>query len=169
VSELDFKPHIAVSDVSVATIMARKGVSIEKLAQSIGLKPPAGPAHTEAKGLRLIGTGPGSWLALREDREQGWLARIEHALKGLASVSDQSGSYCLFKIAGPGARRLLQRGAFIDLHPDAFHADSVATTVIAHIGVTFWQGDSNEAFELLTFRSYAHSFQTWIERVSRTR
>jgi heterotetrameric sarcosine oxidase gamma subunit len=169
VSELDFKPHIAVSDVSAATIMARKGVSIEQLTQPIGLKPPSGPAHAEAKGLRLIGTGPGSWLALREDREQGWLARIEHALKGLASVSNQSGSYCLFKIGGPGARRLLQRGACIDLHPDAFHADSVATTVIAHIGVTFWQGDSNEAFELLTFRSYAHSFQTWIESVSRTR
>jgi methylglutamate dehydrogenase subunit D len=49
------------------------------------------------------------------------------------------------------------------LHPTVFRPDSVATTVIAHIGVIFWQLDDAPTFEVATFRSYAFSFRRWLD------
>src|SRR5258708_26399250 len=83
-------------------------------------------------------------------------------LGGLSSCSDQSGSYVLLRVGGEDARRVLQRGAFIDLHPSVFRRGSGATTVIAHIGVIFWQLDDAPIFEVATFRSYAFSFRKWL-------
>jgi heterotetrameric sarcosine oxidase gamma subunit len=150
-------------DTGIATIMGRNGVAPESISLVLGVAPPTGPTRVEGDRLALIGTGPGTWLALTETPEPGWPSRLAGNLVGLASVSDQSGSYNLLRITGNDARRVLQRGAFIDLHPSVFRTSSVATTVIAHIGVIFWQLDDVPTFEVATFRSYAFSFRKWLD------
>jgi len=154
------------SGFGLATVMGRKAVSAAALGSAIGFSLPEGPVRIKRDGIAWIGTGPATWLAMTDAPEVGWPASLEQKLKVLASISDQSGSYTVFRIAGDGARSLLQRGAFIDLHADAFGLGSAATTVIAHIGVVFWQLDDSPAFEVATFRSYAPSFLRWLDATS---
>lgn len=149
--------------MGIATIIARKDIDPEAIGLVIGGSPPKGPTRVEGDRLALLGTGPNTWLALTETPEPDWSAKLADKLVGLASVSDQSGGYHLLRIAGQDARRVLQRGAFIDLHPSVFRMGSVATTVIAHIGVIFWQLDDAPTFEVATFRSYAFSFRKWLD------
>ena len=154
------------SGFGIATVMGRKAVSAAALGNALGFSPPEGPGRVKHDGLAWIGTGPATWLAMTNAPEISWPASLEQKLKGLASISDQSGSYRIFHIAGDKARSLLQRGVFIDLHADAFRQGSAATTVIAHMGVVFWQADDDSGFEVATFRSYAPSFLRWVNVTS---
>jgi heterotetrameric sarcosine oxidase gamma subunit len=154
------------SGFGTVTVMGRKAVSAAKLGAALGFSLPEGPMRVNADGMAWIGTGPATWLAITDAPEIGWPASLAQKLNGLASISDQSGSYRIFHIAGDKARSLLQRGAFIDLHADAFRQGSAATTVIAHMGVVFWQADDDPGFEVATFRSYAPSFLRWLNATS---
>jgi heterotetrameric sarcosine oxidase gamma subunit len=153
------------SGFGIATVMGRK-TGAAALGNALGFSPPEGPLRVKHDGLAWIGTGPATWLAMTEAPELGWPTSLEQRLKGLASISDQSGSYRIFRIAGDRARALLQRGAFVDLHADTFRRGAVATTIIAHIGVVFWQADDNLGFDVATFRSYAPSFLRWLSATS---
>ena len=146
--------------LGIATIMARKGIHAAALEPALGFVPD-GPQRVDHHGLTLMGTGPAVWLAITDAPEADWPASLEQKLKGLASISDQSGSYVIFRITGGNARALLQRGAFIDLHADQFRQGSAATTVIAHIGVVFWRVD-DRTFDIATFRSFAPSLMRWL-------
>ena len=126
--------------LSLATVMARKGADHA--------------AIMAAACVPLVATGPGTWLALGD---------VGNRLARLASVSDQSGGYLIYRLAGPDARALLQKGTFIDLHPGAFGPGSSAVTVIAHIGVILWQVDAAPTYEIALFRSFAGSFRHWVE------
>lgn len=150
----------------LATVMARKGVGADAIGNALGLALADGPGWTGDTRLMMIGTGPGSWLAhadaAGDPSGEGALAdSLSHKLAGLASVSDQSSGYRIFRLAGPRARDLLQRGAFIDLHPDRFARGSSAVTVIAHVGVILWQVEDDAVYDMAVFRSYADSFLHW--------
>jgi sarcosine oxidase subunit gamma len=144
--------------LALASIMARKGVE----AAALGPEFPEGPQCVVKGETTLIGVGPCAWLAVSESRDEDWPGPLEQRLAGRCSVSDQSGAYVLLRLAGAGARTLLQRGVAIDLHPDVFVAGSAATTVIAHIGVILWRPAAEEAFDLAVFRSYVASFRRWL-------
>jgi heterotetrameric sarcosine oxidase gamma subunit len=147
--------------------MARNGVNASAIAEAIGCPAPLGPETAATGSLRMIGTGPGTWLALQTSADPLWVSFLSARLSGIASVSDQSGGYVLFRIHGPQARELLQRGAFVDLDPAVFGPDAVATTTIAHIGVILWRvGD--DAFDIALFRSFASSFKTWFADTAAT-
>jgi len=152
----------------LATVMARKACDDGTLAECLGM-PPAKPGrcHGNAQ-LTLVSTGPKTWLAYAEQGESHFAEGLQTRLAGLASISDQSGGYVLFRVTGANARRLLQRGVPIDLHPDAFPPGSAATTVIAHIGVILWQSEAADGFTLATFRSYATSLQHWLHQSAAT-
>lgn len=167
-SEADRTALIEVPEINAATIMTRMTAGHDQLAAQFGVKPPTRSAHVKTAGMRLVGTGLGTWLALTEQPHKDWLPGLERNLAGLASISDQSGAYRLFKIVGPHARALLQQGAFIDLDPEMFGPNAAATTVIAHIGVTFWQNEADNCFDVAVFRSYGPSFRHWFKSVSRT-
>lgn len=150
-------------DVAIATIMARKDVTADEIGAALDLQAPASPAYVQNGSLGLVGTGPGTWLALDETADAEWPTSLAQKLTGLAAVADQSGGYSIFRFSGPKARPLLQRGVAIDLDPAVFTPGSAATSVIAHIGVIFWQIDDEPSFDLAIFRSYEGSFHHWIE------
>ena len=152
-----------VEDFSLASIMARKGVGPAGIADALGCPVAALPACTGDETLRVIATGPGTWLVLRSAAEPGWPSRLADSLADVASVSDQSAGYVIFRFTGEAAEDVLQRGVSIDLHPSAFGRDAVATTVIAHIGVILWR-TSETSFEVALFRSFAASFGEWVDQ-----
>ncbi|WP_146690963.1 sarcosine oxidase subunit gamma [Bradyrhizobium canariense] len=152
--------------LGLATVMARKGVTAPAIGAALGLDAPRGPTSASNGQLRLIGTGPGMWMAIADTAGADWVDGLRTRLTGIASVSDQSGGYVIFRISGPSARSTLQKGVFIDLDPSVFGAGSVATTVVAHIGVTLWQVDAAPTFEAALFRSLSRSFREWLESVA---
>lgn len=153
--------------LALASVMARKGASAQELGQAFGLPAlPEGPGSVRIDSLSFWGTGPGAWLAIAERRDPDWPKRLESLAGPLVAISDQSGSYMLFRLSGDGARTLLQRGAAVDLDPDVFATGSVATTVIAHIGAIIHRGEA--WYDVAVFRSYAASFRHWYESVAAT-
>jgi len=92
-----------------------------------------------------------------------WPEGLAGQLDGMASVTDQSAGYSVLRIKGAKARKLLQAGAHLDLHPSRFSAGSSASTVIGHIGVVVWQVDAVPTFDIALYRSYAASLQHWID------
>lgn len=152
--------------LGIASIMARKGVAAESLSAPLGLAVRDGPFRTAHSGWQAIGTGPGTWLVLREEPAPDWIEDLRTRLSGLASVSDQSSGYAVFRLSGPSARTLIQRGAYIDMNPAIFRADAVATTVMAHIGVTLWQDDV-DSFHIALFRSFSQSFEDWLAEAAK--
>lgn len=147
----------------MAAVMARKGVGAEAIGQALGLAAPTGPTWTAIGGLMLLGTGPGSWLVHAEEAAPFWADELRRRIGPLGSVCDQSGAYVVLRLAGAGARVVLRRGAAIDFHPAVFAPGTVATTVIAHIGVTVWQVDDEPTYDIAVFRSFAASFRHWLD------
>ncbi|HEX4199608.1 MAG TPA: sarcosine oxidase subunit gamma family protein [Caulobacteraceae bacterium] len=148
--------------LALAAVMARKGVDASTIGERLGLTPPTDPTAARNPSMTLIGTGPGTWLAVGEAGQGDWVAGLEATLAGIASVSDQSSGYVVLRFSGQGAGALLQKGAFIDLDPAAFAIGAAATTVIGHLGVILWKVDDAPSFDVALFRSYAKSFQAWI-------
>ena len=149
--------------VAFATVMARKGADHALIGKAFGCAAPKGPGRTSGDRWSLIGTGPGAWLAVGKTPAADWQEALGRELQGLASVSDQSGAYLVFRIEGARARDLLQRGAFIDLHPEHFGPGSAAVTMIGHVDVILWQSDEPTAFEVAILRSYEASFRHWLD------
>lgn len=149
--------------ITVATIMMRKGVTSAAVGKALGCAAPTSAGRMTGRDLSLIGTGPGTWLAIADAPGGGWARQLAHKLEGLASVSDQSDAYAVFRIAGPDARAFLQRGVFIDLDPSVFEPGSTAVTAIGYIGVILWQANATPAFEVAVFRSFATSFRHWMD------
>ncbi len=157
-----------IAGFGLVAVMARKGIGAEAIGQALGLAAPATPSWTGDADLALIGTGPGTWLARCDTPSPEWADGLAATLAGLASVTDVSSSYRVFRINGAGATRLLQRGAFVDFTPPAFAPGSVAVTVIAHIGVIIRQIDAAPTYEVAVFRSLGESFQHWLTTTAAT-
>lgn len=148
--------------IQIATVMARKGVTVELLGDRLGLAPPAGPKTARCVATTWIGVGPGVWLAISEAGQTDWADMLRGALTGVASVSEQSAGYTVMRMTGPGARALLQKGAHVDLDPAAFGVGHAVVTHIAHMGVILWQVDDAPTFDVAVFRSLTHGFHAWI-------
>jgi sarcosine oxidase subunit gamma len=149
----------------LATVLARRGSSqalVQRARERYGMELPTGPKLAAASGVAFAGTGPDAWLAMAERGGNGFAAKLMSDLQGVASVSDQSDGYVLIRLTGARVRDALSKLVPIDLHPRAFKAGDVASTVASHIGVTLWrpadQPDAAPVFEVVMFRSLARSF-----------
>ena len=114
-------------------------------------------------GFALIGTAPGQWLAVAEDTSAlALLAKLAAALKGLATIVDQSDGKAVLRISGPRARDALAKGCSLDLHPRVFKPGNAATTAVALIDCVIWQVDETPTYDLAVPTSYAESFWSWL-------
>ena len=144
----------------LATVMARAGRS-KTISERLGFALSDGPLRGAHGDVALLGTGPGTWLMIVERRSPDWPRDVAADLAGFASVFDQSSGYAILRLSGIGARLLLQKGMFLDLHSDTFKAGAVAATAIEHIGVIVWCLEES-VFEIAVFRSFASSLSHWL-------
>ena len=88
-------------------------------------------------------------------------AELKVALKGVASVGDQSHGRAIIGISGPKARALLSKGSPVDFHSREFPLHAVAVTQMAHVGVhvSRW---GEHMFELSLFRGFSENFWEWL-------
>jgi sarcosine oxidase subunit gamma len=163
------EPGVVISErvgLGLATVAARKGEA-EALKQAVvsayGVELPDGSRAVHGLSVSFIGYGPGQWLAVSETLASETLARdLAERLRGLASISDQSGGRTVLRVSGPRARAVLAKGLPIDLHPRAFAPGSAATSTISLMGVQSWQVDDAPTYELAIFRSVSASFWGWL-------
>jgi sarcosine oxidase subunit gamma len=152
--------------LGLATVAARKGEA-EALKQAVasayGIELPDRSRAVHGPSVSFVGYGPGQWLAVSETFAGERLAReLGMRLRGLASISDQSGGRTVLRISGPRARAVLAKGLPIDLHPRAFEPGSAATSTISLMGVQIWQVDDAPSYDLAIFRSVSASFWHWL-------
>ncbi len=150
--------------LGLATVAARKGAPLRAAVKaSYGVNLPDDSSVGQGPELSFVGYGPGQWLAVSESLANESLARdLAQRLRGLASISDQSGGRTVLRLSGPRARDVLAKGLSIDLHPRAFSPGSAATSTIALMGVQLWQIDDTPSYDIALFRSVSASFWRWL-------
>jgi heterotetrameric sarcosine oxidase gamma subunit len=159
--------------LGLATILVRKGrgdALAFRLRERFGIELPGGPRRATGGDVSIAGTGPGAWLAARENGENAFASSLRDAIGDLASVVDQSDGLGVLRVSGPKIREALCKLAFIDLDPRAFRVGDVAATPLGHIGATLWRlhdaADGSAAFEIAIHRSFAASF--WADLMEAT-
>jgi sarcosine oxidase subunit gamma len=152
--------------LGLATVAARKGEAEalkRAVASAYGVELPDRSRAVHGPSVSFIGYGPGQWLAVSEAFAGVGLQReLGERLRGLASISDQSGGRTVLRVSGPYARAVLAKGLPIDLHPRAFEPGSAATSTISLMGVQIWQVDDAPTYDLAIFRSVSASFWHWL-------
>jgi methylglutamate dehydrogenase subunit D len=154
--------------LGIATMQARQGQDAslrERIRQHFLLELPGRPAIVRAGSVSFTGIGPHHWLALSEGGSHMFSGSLRALVAPLASVSDQSGGYIVFRVGGRAIRDTLAKGFPIDLDPRAFKPGDAATTIVSHIGATIWRcddgADGSACFEIALFRSLSQSFWEW--------
>lgn len=153
-------------NLALATVMARRG-KLEDLKQAVamthGLDLPDGP-HVAAKdGVSFAGIGLHQWLAAADEAARtGFVSGLRTRLAGLASIADQSDGRIVLRLSGDRVRDVLAKGVLVDLHPRHFRTGTVASTLVAYIGVQLQQLDDRPTFQLMAFRSLAPSLWSWL-------
>jgi len=134
-----------------------------KMHSVTGLALPMEQMRVSKNGFALIGTAPGQWLAIAESKEARALpAMLGVALKGVATVVDQSDGKAVLRISGPRAREVLAKGCSLDLHRSVFKPGSAGTTPVALIDCVIWQVDETPSYDLAVPTSFAESFWSWL-------
>lgn len=152
-----------IAPVEIISLSARKGRAAELAeiaATTFGFALPDGPRLDAANGVCAVGTGPGAWLLVKGGADPQWADTIARTMAETAAVCAQSGAYCLFEASGPGAADLLQKGLFLDLHPDVFGEGAAATSALSHIPVTLW--NTGNGLHMAVPRSYLVDFRHWV-------
>jgi methylglutamate dehydrogenase subunit D len=161
------EPGVVIAErvgLGLATVAAREGAPVRAAVKaSYGVNLPDGSAVVQGPEVGFVGYGPGQWLAVSETLAGETLARdLAQRLKGLASISDQSGGRTVLRVKGPRARDVLAKGLPIDLHPSVFSPGSAATSTISLMGVQLWQVDDAPSYDIALFRSVSASFWRWL-------
>jgi sarcosine oxidase subunit gamma len=162
-------PGVSISEragLGLATVAARKGQAAALKAATLeayGVDLPDSSLVAQGPQVSFLGYGPGQWLAISSGLGSEALAvDLAARLKGLASISDQSGGRAVIRISGPRARDVLAKGLPIDLDPRAFEPGDAATSTISLMGVQIWQVDDAPTYDIALFRSVSESFWRWL-------
>jgi sarcosine oxidase, subunit gamma len=112
---------------------------------------------------RMLWLGPDEWLVVADGAAPELLPRLARAVVGRrAALQDLSSSRIVWRLAGGHARRLLEAGCGLDLHPRAFAAGHCAQTILARVPVILDQVSDAPVYRLLVRRSYAAWLADWL-------
>ncbi len=131
------------------------------LKATLGLDLPDTGTARMTGGTTLAWAGPNALLAVSP--APGRSAALEAALGDAAAVIDQSGGRVVFRIAGPKARAVLEKGLTIDLHPRSFASGRTALTQLSHLSIQIIQQDETPTFDVVISRAFAADLWHWLE------
>jgi sarcosine oxidase subunit gamma len=149
--------------IAFASVIAKRdkrAALVSAVETAFGVALPNGPRRASKNGVTFAGTGQGQWIA-SADGAEGFAAKLRARLGPFAAVTDQSDARLVLHLSGLRVRDVLAKGVPIDLHPKAFKAGDVATTLVAYIGVQIDRLDE-ETWQLTAPRSMAGSFWSWL-------
>jgi sarcosine oxidase subunit gamma len=117
--------------------------------------------------------GPDEWLIVSPSNEAEYLfSNLNKALKSqYYGLVDNTESRTLIRLSGSQARRVLEKGCFIDLHPRSFKQGSVVNTLLGQAHITLHLTALTDTadypiFDLYIHRSFAEYLWSWLEDAS---
>ena len=150
--------------LGLATLLVRQGKAdalVQRVRGRFQIELPRRPQRRATQDVAFIGTGPGAWLATHDRESNGFAGALSEALGDLAALADQTDGYVVLRLSGPHVRDSLVKLVPVDLHPRAFAVDDAVSTIAAHVGITLWRLEDDDAgsavFEIAVFRSLATS------------
>ncbi len=146
--------------VLVQPFKGREADASASLESAFGIALPATGRGVSNGRIAIAWAGAGMWLASAPDA--GLPARLAEALGERAATTDQSDGRCLFRVSGRDARRTLEKGTTLDLHPRAFATGYAAATVVAHLAAGIRQTGDTPEYEIAVARSSAGDFWHWL-------
>jgi sarcosine oxidase subunit gamma len=158
-------PSVAIvrlAPVSFAVLRMRSPAEKNRTAvhAELGVKlPPVGQLASAQAGL-IAGTAPGEWALIGGSWYLDKIAASASA-SSLASLVDLTKGQVTWRVAGPSAGLLLSKGCTLDFHPRSFKQGQVAQSALAQTFVTILRPDSDDAFQVIAERSYAHHLELW--------
>ncbi len=132
---------------------------------AIGSDLPITPGTTATLDDRVVlCLGPDEWLLVDAAEAGGALRRsLREALTGQhVAVVDTSAARVVLQLSGSDARRVLESGCSLDLHPRAFRPGRCARTVIRTVEVILLQREDESVWWLFVGNSYAEWFTEWL-------
>ena len=117
---------------------------------------------TQQKDFAAMPVSPGQWLLVSQRANAGFAKSIARKLKGIGYVSEQSDSRVIFRISGPNARELMQKGCRLDLHPTVAKTGFCGQTQMAQMGVLIHQVDDAPTYDVLVYSGFAQDFAEWL-------
>ena len=151
--------------VSVAVPQGGDGDFAAALAEGLGaVRPTTGDSTPgDRHAARILGMQPDQLFILFEPPDPDRAAEtVAAALGSAAYITDQSDSWAMLRIAGPGVRAALERICPLDLADDIFPVGRVARTVMEYLAVIVLR-DRADSFLLMSPRSSAGSFLHAVE------
>jgi len=114
--------------------------------------------------LRTLWLGPDEWLVTAPAGAAPELqARLTRALFGRgAMLTDLSASRAIIEFSGSQARRLLEKGCGLDLHPRVFGPGRCAQTLFAKLPVIIDQLSAAPSYRIFVQRSAARWLAEWL-------
>src|SRR3954464_10623588 len=137
----------------------------------LGLVVPVQPnTSTRADDAALLWMGPTSWMFVAsKDPARSAFDDIRRALNDVGgALFDVSSGYIAWKVAGPAAGRVLNRGCPLDFHPDVFPAGHCAQSLLGHVTALFHRPAESSAFIVIVARSYARDAWEFIRTAAMT-
>lgn len=154
-----------VTDVALASVAIPQGGEAafdQALGSAFGLEMPTPTQTTVNDTARAARIAPDQILLMLSGRADVHIDDVEAAFAQSGYVTDQSGSWVLCEVSGPGAIRALERLCPIDLHDSAFPVGAYARTVMEHMGAGVLR-IGPERFWLMSASSSARSFAHALE------
>jgi len=135
-----------------------------RVASSVGFELPTTPTTVSGDFERqALWLGPDEWLIVGPPGSESSIeSGCREALGPTGAVVDVSANRTVLELRGPGARKVLEAGCTMDLHPRAFHATCCAQTLVARTGVIIHQLTDEPVYRLFVRPSFAHYLSTWL-------
>ena len=127
--------------LGIAKLLVRKN-AVTALAQHLQMHfncaLPTSPRRTCGNDIGVMGTGPGSWLAMCENGGNDFASSLRLSLGPFAAITDQSDAYAVFRLMGPHLRAAMSKLVPIDIHDRSFRKiGDVAETIGGHVWHSF--------------------------------
>lgn len=150
-------------DTSILQVFSRKG-SETIVASSLGDTPGLSCRTSDYTSMPL---SPRQWLVTSVNGADCHLTDVlQRDLGNSVYLSEQSNSRIIIRVAGEGARELLQKGCRLDLHESHASTGFCAQTAIAQIGVLIHQVDRSPTYDLHVYSGFARSFWYWLTEMA---
>jgi len=131
---------------------------VEEASRWIGVALPLESNTTAGRtGVTVLWLGPRSWLIVSQHDVIGVDFDVARAALNAAggALFDLTASYVGWKITGPHAARVLNRGCPLDFHPLAFAPGTCAQSVLGHVNALYYRPGEAEEFVVVVARSFA--------------
>ncbi len=153
-----------ISEFAAISVIARRGRAAEVAAvisRHIGSSIADAAKRAGNASLSVTGSAPGQWLVVARGAGN-QLDNVRAELSEIAAVTDQGDGRLIIEVSGARARDALAKGIAIDLDPSVFKVGDAAQTSAAHIGLQIALIDEAPTFEIISARSTAGSFWSWL-------